>query len=144
EVSIEAPAGWVVAATGALQNEEEVLQPWVIERLRQAERSDERVRVLDTGDFPQATRSAPDPGSGLVWRFAADSVRDFAFSATRASIWDAARTPVGDRDGDGATDYARVDAFWRESAPLWREMWRYLQHSIDFLSRYTATPYPWP
>ena len=143
DLTVEAPAGWVVAATGRLENPEEVLAPHIIERLRLAETSDEIVHVLTAEDFGErATRSAE--GDQLTWRFVSDTVRDVAFSLTRRSLWDAARAPVGDRDGDGTLDYTRVDAIYQESAPRWRNTARYAQHAITFLSEYTGIPYPWP
>ena len=54
------------------------------------------------------------------------------------------RTPVGDRNGDGAVDYARIGSIWRDSAPRWAQQARYAQHSIAFLSEFTGIPYPWP
>lgn len=142
DVTIEAPVGWVVMGTGKLMNPTETLAPDVEQRLRRAERSDEVVQVLGPGQFANATARSRD--GWLRWHFQADTVRDVTFSATRASRWDAARTPVGDRDGDGVVDYARVDAFYREPATRWTQAARYAQHSIDFLSRYTGYGYPWP
>jgi hypothetical protein len=142
QVTVDAPAGWLVASTGRLVNEAEVLRPAVLERLRRAEASDEVVRVVEHGATAEATVAAPD--GRLVWRFEADSVRDVAFAVMREFAWDAARSPVGDRSGDGQVDHARVDAFWRARAPLHREAARYARHSVDFLSRFTGLPYPWP
>jgi hypothetical protein len=142
DVTVEAPEDWIVMATGALQNRDQVLAPRIAERLRRAESSDDVVHVITSDDFGSATRSAAD--GWHAWRFVADSVRDVAFSVTRESNWDAARTPVGDRDGDGQLDFARVDAIYRELAPRWVNSARYSQHVIAFLSRYTGFPYPWP
>lgn len=142
DVAVQAPESWLVHATGTLRNPDETLRPEIAQRLRQAEQSDEIVHAVTAADSGRVTRRGE--GGWLTWRFHADSVRDFAFSATRASRWDAARTPVGDRDRDGTTDYARVDAVWRASAPRWANVARYAQHSIDFLSRFTGLPYPWP
>lgn len=142
DLTIEAPGDWIVMATGELTNAAEALAPDVLDRLRRAEATDEIVHVIERADFGEAT--ATGPNGRVRWRFAADSVRDVAFSATRESFWDATRTPVGDRDGDGETDYARIDAFWRAEAPNWSETARYAQHAIDFLSRFTGQPYPWP
>lgn len=143
DVTVELPAGWVVMATGDLVNAQEVLAPTVLQRLRQAEASDQVVHVITAQDFGNAATGAGTNGR-LRWRFVADSVRDVAFSATRESLWDAARTAVGDRNGDGRTDFTRVDAFYRPSATRWRESVRYSQHSIRFLSQYLGIPYPWP
>ncbi|HEX6589209.1 MAG TPA: M1 family metallopeptidase [Longimicrobiales bacterium] len=140
--TVDAPAGWLVVGTGDLLNPQETLSDDVLERLRRAERSDEIVQVVAAAQASRATKAGRN--GRLVWRFEADSVRDIAVSLTRESNWDAARTPVGDRDGDGDVDYARADAIWRTTAPRWQHAARYTQHAIDFLSRYTATPYPWP
>lgn len=144
DVAIEVPAGWVVRATGELQNPSDVLPPDVWERLERAARSDTVVHVIDRHQFGPGKATLGAPGATLRWRFRAERVRDFAFSATSRSMWDATRTPVGDRDGDGETDYARIETLYREDAPLWTSAWRYAQHSIDFLSRWTGYPYPWP
>lgn len=142
DLTVEAPQGWVVRATGRLQNPDDVLSPEIVERLKRAEESDEVVNVVTADDFETATRT--NESGYLAWHFFSDTVRDVAFSVTRESLWDAARTPVGDRDGDGAVDYARIDAIYRELAPRWKNEVRYAQHSIRFLSEYTGVPYPWP
>lgn len=142
DVTIEAPAGWIVWATGELQNADDVLAPSVVERMRRAHASLEPMVVAGPDLFGNATASG-DEGR-LQWHFTANDVRDFAFSATRESIWMAAHTPVGDLDGDGTEDYTAINTFYRELAPLWEEVTRYQQHAITFLSEYTGLPYPWP
>ncbi len=144
DLTIEAPPGWVVMATGALENPDAVLSDPVLERYRHAHQSDTVVHVMTAADFGSGKATKPAPGGYLSWRFTSDSVRDVAFSAVRASNWDAARTSVGDRNADGATDYALINAFWRASSPHWSSVWRYAQHSITLLSEYTGFPYPWP
>jgi hypothetical protein len=129
-------------STGTLQNPDAVLAPDVADRMRRASASDTVVHVVTHSGAGQAT--APGENGRLHWEFTADSVRDVAFGLMQHYAWDAARTPVGDRDGDGETDYARVDAFWRQYATNYDDAWRYAQHSIDFLSRFTGLSYPWP
>lgn len=142
DVTVEAPAQWLVFGTGTLQNPEQTLAPAVLQRYRQGIASDAVVNVVTPADFGRVT---PAGTNGIVsWRFRADSVRDHAFSVTRASNWDAARTAVGDRDGDGRTDYTQIHAFWRPSASRWRNAAAFEQHSITFLSEYSGVPYPWP
>ena len=143
DLTIEVPEGSIVVATGRLQNPDEVLAPLVIERLQRAEESDDIVHLVTADDYgPKAT--ADSENGWLRWRFVADSVRDVVFGTSSQALWDAARTPVGDQDGDGDTDYSRVDAFYSESAAKWKQMVRYEQHAITFLSEYTGIPYPWP
>jgi hypothetical protein len=143
-LTVDAPAGWVVAATGRLENAAEVLPEPVRQRLARAERSDTVVHILTPDDFGPGRATTAGTNGRLRWRFAADTVRDVAFSVVSASRWDATRTPVGDRNGDGTTDYATIHAFWRPAAPRWQHAWRYGRHAIDFLSRWTGVPYPWP
>jgi hypothetical protein len=141
-IEVDAPAGWLVASTGRLVNETEVLRPEVVDRLRRAESGDDVVRVVEHGGAAVATH-APT-GGRLIWRFEADSVRDVAFAVMRDHAWDATRSPVGDRTGNGIADYTRIDAFWREYAVLYTDAADYARHSIDYLSRLTGVPYPWP
>jgi hypothetical protein len=143
DVTLEVPQGWVVMGTGQLTNADSVLEPAIVARLHAAEASDTVVHVVTAADFGAGKATQQSASGWLSWHFTADSVRDVAYSVTRASMWDAARTPVGDRNGDGQPEYARVDAIYRATAPRWAQSWRYVQHSIDFLSRWTAFPYPW-
>lgn len=142
DVTIEAPENWIVYGTGTLRNPDEVLAPDVIERMNAAHASDTPMTIVGPGQFDQATAEGDD--GVLRWHFTAENVRDVAYSLTRASVWDAARTSVGDRDGDGTTDYAHINTFYRERAPLWSEVTAYQQHAIRFLSDYTGFPYPYP
>ncbi|MDZ7771233.1 MAG: M1 family metallopeptidase [Balneolaceae bacterium] len=140
-VNITAPPQWIVAATGTLANPRQVLQPRIHSRLQRAHSSDSVMEVVGREDFGNVTVTPAD--SAVTWTFHADSVRDFAFSATRDSRWDATRAPLGDRDGDGQTDYTAINTFYRSSAPLWENSARFSRHSIDYLSRFTGLPYPW-
>ena len=142
DLTVDAPSGWVVMGTGELTNAEEVLAPAVLERYRRAHGSDQVVEVLRAADFDNAT--AAGSNGRLRWHFVSDSMRDVAFSLTRTANWDAMRTPVGDRDGDGAIDYTLINSFWRSSAPKWSEVARYSAHAITFFSEFMDLPYPWP
>jgi hypothetical protein len=142
-VTIDAPAQWLVEGTGTLQNPEATLADPVRARLTAAAASDSVGHVLRSADF-DGTVTKPGRDGRLEWRFVADSVHDVAYSVTRHTNWDVTRTPVGDRDGDGATDYARIGAIWRDSAPLWAHEARYAAHSIAHHSSFTGLSYAWP
>jgi len=144
DVTIEAPEGWLIVATGELQNPDEVLPPTILERYRRAHGSDDVVHVLTADDFGPGTATRRSATGTLRWHFRADNVRDVSWSASKESLWDAARTPVGDLNGDGQTDYALATAVYRADATRWQQAWRYVQHSIDHHSRFTGVSYPWP
>src|SRR6185436_1538571 len=128
----------VVMGTGELTNAEQALPAPVLARWRQAMRSDTTVHVLTAADFGAGKATAAGTNGSVTWSFRADSVRDVSFSMTRESLWDAARTPVGDRDGDGRADYTTINAFYRASAPSWRNAVRFEQQSITHHSRFTG------
>jgi hypothetical protein len=142
DVTVEAPAQWIVFGTGTLQNPEQALAPAVLQRYRQGIESDQTVHVVTQADFGRAT--TPGQNGMVTWRFRADSVRDHAFSVTRASNWDTRRTTVGDRNGDGRVDHTAIHSLWRPSAPRWRHVAEYSAHAITFLSEFMGIPYPWP
>ena len=142
EVDITVPAQWVVEATGTLQNAEAVFPESILERYHRAAQSDSVVRIIDTTDFGSVTKQGEN--GTLTWHYTAENVRDFAFSVTKESIWEAARTSVGDRDGNGQEDFIRVGALYRETARHWTEAVKFAKHSITFLSEFTGLPYPWP
>jgi hypothetical protein len=143
DITIDAPAGWLVRSTGRQTNEEQTFAPQVLQRLRQASQSDTVITVISAAQFGTSPTRAGQAGR-VRWQFRADTVRDVAFSATRRSIWDVARTPAGDLTGDGQPNHTRIEALYRETAPRWRQVARYSQHAITFLSGYLGMPYPWP
>jgi hypothetical protein len=142
-VTIDAPANWLVDGTGELQNPDETLAADVRARLDAAAASDSVIRVLSSADYNRPV-TRPGRDGRVEWRFVADSVHDVAYSVTRRTNWDVTRTPVGDRDGDGAVDYARIGSIWRDSAPRWAQQARYGAHSIAHHSTFTGVSYPWP
>jgi hypothetical protein len=142
DYAVDIPDDWLVHGTGVLQNPKETLSDETLKRLSQAEKSDATVRIAGPEDFGKATR--PGKNGWHTWKFKAEQVRDVAFVATRSSIWEAARTKVGDRDGDGKADYAMCHAFWRPAYFRWARSVEYTQKSIAFLSEFTGLPYPWP
>ena len=140
-ITIEAPEGWIVQSTGALQNPDAVLAPSIAQNRRQALASETPQIIMEPDDAPVTTDADDDR---LTWRFRAEDVRDVAFHLSREAFWEAARAPIGDRDGDGRVDSTEVHTFWRATAPKWSEVTRYQQHALTFLSDYTGLPYPWP
>ncbi len=142
DVTITIPNDWLVMATGEFVNPEKTLSEETLERYKLAGESDTTITIVDFEDLGNATIDSED--GKLTWRFQAYKVIDVAFSATLESRWDGSRTPVGDLDDDGETDYSRINTFYRESAPLWEDQAEFSRHSISFFSDYTGIPYPWP
>ena len=142
DITITAPQDWIIMSSGEFTNPEETLSPEVLSRYQEAIKSDTVITIISESDFGKATLS--NETGKLEWKFRAENVRDVAFSATKESIWDGTRSKVGDLDDDGVLDYARINSFWRTSAPNWHQSALFAQHSISFLSKFSGIPYPWP
>lgn len=140
DLSITAPEHWLVKATGELQNAGEVFTEEIYDRVRQAWASDTTYQIISPDDFGNFTRSS-GPSGTVTWHYRAEDVRDVAFSATKESIWDAARTPVGEGDDQ---KYVKINSVYRESAELWPEVTEFQQHAVSFLSEFNGLNYPWP
>jgi hypothetical protein len=143
ELTVEAPEGWLVFATGAHENPRQTLAPNVFARLLDARMSDEPLVVVGPEHFEDAL-TQPSPRRPLSWQFSSTRVRDVAFGAVRRSVWEAARAQVGDVTGDGRPDYTVVNTVYRPEAFRWRQVTAFQQHSLSFLSSYLGMPYPWP
>jgi hypothetical protein len=89
DVRITVPAGWLVGATGTLENPEEVLSPVARERLARALHSDSTVHVVTAAE--RGAGRATAAGRTLTWHFTAPLVNDFAFATSDRFVYDATR-----------------------------------------------------
>ncbi|HEX6536712.1 MAG TPA: M1 family metallopeptidase [Gemmatimonadaceae bacterium] len=89
DVRITLPAGWLVGATGTLENPEAVLSARTRERLALAMRGDSTVHVVTAGERAPGVSTAQ--GATLTWHFTAPLVNDFAFAASKDFVLDATR-----------------------------------------------------
>jgi hypothetical protein len=139
DLAITVPAGTVVAATGMLQNAEEVLHPEIRERVGRALQSDEIVRVVTEADFGPGKATLGRAGETLTWRFHAEDVRDAAFAFSDHYLVDMASGIVDTVSGRRTV----VHAFYRPSATTWRESARMTKDAIEVFSR-NVYPYAYP
>ena len=91
DVRINAPGGWLLGATGKLENPEQVYSQRTRDRLALAMRVDTTVLVVKENE---RGTSATASGSSLTWHFTAPTVSDFAFAVSRDYAFDAARATV--------------------------------------------------
>ncbi len=144
-VSLEVPTGWTVMATGDLQNPDEVFSETVRARLDEAAASDQVVRIASPDELAAGSVTTSPESGWLTYRFEAESVRDFTFTASNVQTWDATSAVVPDRDGDGTEDRVMIHSFWRQHrAPRWEGQALFGKHAIEHHSRYTGYAYPWP
>jgi hypothetical protein len=87
DYTVTAPAGFVVAGSGTLQNGRDVLTSVQADRLDRASRTGSVIQVI-TADEANAKRRRAIAGS-KTWRFRAERVRDVAWAAAPDFRWDA-------------------------------------------------------
>lgn len=149
DVRITVPRAHLVAATGLLENADEVLTAAQRDRLVAAQQSAATVMIRgpeEVGD--PASRPAGD--GPLTWHFKAHDVRTFAWASSPAFIWDAcslargATSPSEAEDGVALPDRVLVQSFYpAEARPMWDEATQMLAHAIEHFSA-ALYPYPYP
>jgi hypothetical protein len=153
-VRLTVPDDHIVAATGSLQNAEEVLTPTQRERLQQAQSEFKKPIYIVTPDEAKAAEKGKPKGK-KTWVFQANNVRDFAFASSRKFAWDAmavegATHPPTPERPSGITDrmfrppVMAMSLYPKEGMPLWdRYSTHAIAHTIQTFSKFTfAYPYP--
>ena len=136
DVTIDAPAGWLVGATGVLQNPADVLTPTARERLSHALESDS-VRPVVTAAERGPGKSTVE-GTRLSWHYVADFVGDFAWSSSDRFVWDVTRATI---PGKGAVP---VNLLYEPShAPQYAQAGPLARHALEFYSKIWM-PYQFP
>lgn len=135
-VRITAPADHIVAATGELQNPDEVLTKAQKDRLEQARTAERPVFIVTPDEARENEKEKTDQTK--TWIFRAEAVRDFAFATSRKFIWDAQGHRVNDNSVMAMSYYPN------EGEPLWSKYSTHaIIHTLDVYSRYTFD-YPYP
>lgn len=132
DVSVTAPAGFVVAATGTLQNPGEVLTEAERSRLERARESTQKVEIIGPDEVGKAT-TRPRTSGTLTWHFVAKNVRDVVWAASPKFLWDAQ-----------ATRGTLCQAFYEPDAA---DAWRTASDMTCFSIRHFSDrwfPYPYP
>ena len=144
DLALTLPAGWLVDATGKLQNPGDVLSAQTRARLDSASRSGDVVHVVTEADRSPGVSTTAGTNGKLTWRYRAENVRDVSWAASAKYLWDATNAAVGDANGDGRPDTTAIYSFYRPEQRIshWDQSARYSRHSIEFFSRYLA-PYPY-
>lgn len=136
DVKIDVPAGWIVSATGTLQNAEEILTQPVRDRIANILSSDDEIFIVKPEETGKG--KAVKGGDRLVWHFKADYVNDFAWSTAENYIWKATRVKI---PGKGFIPIHMY--FLPNRAHLFQNAGRITKHALTFYSKLWA-PYPFP
>jgi hypothetical protein len=92
DVKLDLPAGWLVGATGTLQNPQDVYTAETRERLTHVLESDSQ-RAIVTADERGPGKSTM-AGDRLIWHFTTDTVGDVAWATSDRFVFDATRANI--------------------------------------------------
>ncbi|MCF1192995.1 M1 family metallopeptidase [Mangrovimonas sp. AS39] len=113
-VEITVPEDHVVASTGSLQNEDQVLSKQQRKRLDEAKKSFDAPVLIITPE--EALKNEQSKSSKMkTWKFKAENVRDFAWATSRKFIWDAQAHQFSDHVTMAMSFYPN------EGLPVWEE-----------------------
>jgi hypothetical protein len=136
DLKVDVPAGWLVGATGVLQNPEEVLTQTERARLSHALEFDSVRHIVGPDEFGPG--KATVAGDRLVWHFVADTVGDVAWATSNRYVWDATRATI---PGRGAVP---VDMLYLPGhVPQYADAGPSARHALEFYSRLWI-PYAFP
>ncbi|MBT3531876.1 MAG: M1 family metallopeptidase [Gammaproteobacteria bacterium] len=139
EVAMTVPSDHIVAATGELQNANQVLTREQRDRMEQAETAERPVFIVTP---EEALENAQEGVSDTkTWRFAAENVRDFAWGSSRNFIWDA----KGLQQPGAEQELVMAMSFYpKEGGTLWSDYsTEVVIHTLEVYSRFSFDfPYP--
>ena len=136
DVTIDAPGGWIVGATGILQNPDDVLTPTARERLTHALESDDVRPVVTAAERGPGKSTAA--GDRLKWHYVADFVNDFAWSSSDRFVWDVTRATI---PGKGAIPLHLL--YEPSHTPQYAQAGPLARHALEFYSKLWM-PYVFP
>ena len=136
KVSITVPADHIVAATGELQNGNQVLTTTQQKRWADAAKSNKPVVVVTQAEATQVEKAKAK--NKKTWVYAAKNVRDFAWASSRKFIWDAMNVKVGGQN------ILAMSYYPKEANPLWGQYsTEAVAHTLKVYSKHTID-YPYP
>ncbi len=136
DVRITVPSDHIIAATGELQNVNEILTETQISRFDQAKTADKPVVIVTQEEAAETEKGRSTEQK--TWHFKAENVRDFGWASSRKFIWDAQGVEFGKRTVMAMSYYPK------EGNPLWEKysteavvqtLITYSRHTFDY-------PYP--
>jgi hypothetical protein len=138
DVTIHAPANYVVWGTGTLTNAGALLQPGVRQRYERSLTADSTIRIATPADF--AARRVTGAGEMLAWHFTARNIPDVTFALSDHFAWDGGSVVVDPATGRRAS----VQAAYPAGLPDFPHMVRWGRDALAFFSReWPGVPYPY-
>ncbi len=138
-VEISVPEGFLVWATGVVQNLDELLKPKFLKRIAEAKNSDKPIKIVTKEDYALENPTVQDDYN--TWIFKAENVTDFTFGTSNHYLWDMGSVVVDEK----TKRRVLVDAAYKESSEQFYKVAEIAIKSIDYLSHeIPGVPFPYP
>ena len=139
DVTLTVPADHVVAATGELQNMNDVMTAEQLERWEEAKTADRPVYIVTMEEAIENEKEGTNDTK--TWHYAAEDVRDFAWASSRKFAWDAKGYNQG---GNVRPLVMAMSYFPKEGGELWEKYsTEVVIHTMEVYSR-VSFEYPYP
>ncbi len=139
DYTVTVPNDMIVAGSGELQNEKEVLSDEQMQRLQQARQSDATIMIRTENEVTRSASHRITSGT-KTWHFKMYNTRDVAFGASKAYVWDAAKVNLPQGKTSLAMSVYPVESAGKDA---WGRATEYLKKSIEYFSSKWFV-YPWP
>ena len=138
-VAISVPKNFIVWATGNLTNPEEVLTEKYVKKLRQAERNNEIIDIIDTSDLSMGDITVDNLVN--TWKFHAENIVDFVFATSNHHVWKSTSLEVDPKTGRRT----RIDAVFNPEHKDYKEVIYFALKTVEMMSyKFPAWPFPYP
>lgn len=138
DVTITVPADHIVASTGTLENESDVLTLTQRERLENARTAEKPIFIITPNEALENEKEKAT--NTKTWHFTAENVRDFAFASSRKFIWDA----MGHTMKENGETVMAMSFYPMAAIPTWPKVSTHaVAHTLDVYNKYSLT-YPYP
>ncbi|MBT5187128.1 MAG: M1 family metallopeptidase [Kordiimonadaceae bacterium] len=138
DVSITVPADHIVASTGELQNDAEVLTQAQRDRMIEARTASVPMFIVTPEEAVENEKTRSEETK--TWHYKAENVRDFAFASSRKFIWDA----MGYRMKENGKTVMAMSYYPMAGQPLWSDIsTQAVMHTLQVYNKYSLT-YPYP
>ncbi len=138
DLNITVPANLIVAGSGQILNEKEVLTAAQQARMNSARNSDKTVVIRGADEIKDA-KSRP-AGKNITWKYRIQNARDVAWGASKAFVWDAARINLPSGKKSLAMSVYPVESIKKDG---WQRSTEMVKASIEHYSKmWYEYPYP--
>jgi len=140
DVTITVPAGFMVWATGILQNGDELYKKSISKKIKEAYQSDEMTTLFTTDDC-RNKKVLKNYQRSTSWHFKAQYVTDFTFGANKEVFWQGSSLVVDTVSGRRTF----VDVVYPDSMITFPKAAEWCRWSVNYMSKeLPGVPYPYP